>query len=358
MSTALSHSETAPLPAERPFDPALDPPGVLYLALPESDVCNYRCRHCHIWMQTAASDPLSRARRIELVREFGAWNPRGMVVVPGGEVTLDLEELFAVAGACREQGLPCWIVTNGSRIDSPEVARAVVESGITNVSVSLDSHLPELHDYTRGLATAFAEATRAIRLLAAARDRHAPAFRLVATAVLFQENLPLFADYVEFCRGLGVDHVDFQMLARTFSNRHPSRDVFFEKHFWHAPEAKRAAKADLAALLERYATDPFVVKKPADFDWIARYVDDPDFRTERPVCGSHYQNLVVDAAGNAALCFVTRKILADPFAGNARTKSLREVWSGAKAEADRDVMDACTLNCGALNCHRRTRAAA
>jgi MoaA/NifB/PqqE/SkfB family radical SAM enzyme len=342
------------------FDPTQTPPSLLYLSLPVSDICNYRCRHCHIWMHEKSDDALSRERRIELVQEFARWNPAGTVVLPGGEVTLDMEELLAVAGACRDAGLPCVIMTNGSRIDSLEVARDIVTSGVTFCAVSLDSHLPELHNFTRGLPLAFAEATRAIRLLAEARDAFAPdRFRLCVTGVLFKENLAFFPEFVEFCRGLGAQHVDLQVLARTFANAHSTRDSFFEKHFWHTPEEKAEAKQ----LFTRFLTelDPageILVKRPADLDWILSYVEDPDFATEEPICGSHHLNLIVDARGDGALCFNTKRILDDPFVGNARHASLADLWRSVKAEQDRAVMDACTLNCGALNCHRKKTAPA
>lgn len=342
-------------PLHARFDPSATPPGMLYLSLPVSDICNYRCRHCHIWMHEKADDSLSRARRIELIREFAAWNPSGTVVLPGGEVTLDMEELLAVAGACRDAKLPCVIMTNGSRIDSAEVAQAIVTSGITFCAVSLDSHLPELHNFTRGLPTAFAEATGAIRLLAAARAAHAPdRFRLCVTGVLFKENLAFFPEFVAFCRGLGAQHVDLQVLARTFANAHATRDAFFEKHFWHGAEEKAEAKRLFTKFLtELDPAGEFLVKRPADLDWILRYVDDPDFATEEPICASHHTNLIVDARGDGALCFNTQRILDDPFVGNARSVSLAELWQGAKAASDRAVMDVCTLNCGALNCHRK-----
>lgn len=348
------------LPLTDAFDPRANPPGMLYLSLPVSDICNYRCRHCHIWMKEQSADALSRARRIELVEEFSRLNPQGTVVLPGGEVTLDMDELLAVAGACRDASLPCVIMTNGSRITTPETARALVTSGVTFCAVSLDSHLPEIHNFTRGLAAAFDETTRAIRLLAEARDLYAAErFRLCVTGVLFKENLAHFPEFVAFCRGLGAQHVDLQVLARTFSNAHESRDAFFEKHFWHAAEEKAEARRLFSAFLTEL--DPrgeFLVKRPADLDWILRYVDDPDFSTEEPICGSHHTNLIVDARGDAALCFNTKRILDDPFVGNARDSSLADLWRGAKAAEDRDVMDACTMNCGALNCHRKKAEAA
>jgi MoaA/NifB/PqqE/SkfB family radical SAM enzyme len=353
-STALA----PPAPAPSSFDPRRQPPEVLYLALPASDICNYRCRHCHIWLQERRPRPLPRARRLELIAQFARLSPGGTVVLTGGEVTLEAEELYAVAGACREAGLPLFVLTNGSRIDTDAAARALVTSGVTHVAVSLDSHRPELHAYTRGVANAFAETTGAIRRLAAARDAVAPQVRIQTACVLFRENLGEFSDYVEHCRGLGAQHVDFQLLAHTFANASRDRDVFFDKHFWHTPEQKAEAKRQLSALIERWGDDPLVVKTRADLPWMLAYVEDPDFRSERPVCGSHQRNLHVDAEGNTALCFNTAAILEHPWVGSAAERSLAELWSGEKAAEDRRFMDSCTLNCGALNCHRRRTAGA
>jgi len=350
----LTESAEAGPEAGRPgFSPLETPPETLFLSLPASDICNYRCRHCHIWMQEKRADLLPAERRRELIEEFAAWNPGGTVILPGGEVTLEPEELLPVTAACRQHGLTLILLTNGSRIQDRASAELVAGSGATHVVVSLDSHRAELHNYTRGVPTAFDETTRAIRELVAARDRGAGPIRVMTAGVLFKENLPEFPDYVEFCRELGVDHVDFQLLARTFANRSRGRDVFFDKHFWHTEAEKAEARRLIAGLVDRYAADPQVVKKQSDLDWMLAYVTDPDFATEDPVCGSHRRNLLVDAAGNAALCFNTVAILDAPFVGNVRDASLAELWASPKAQQDRALMDRCTLNCGALNCHRR-----
>jgi MoaA/NifB/PqqE/SkfB family radical SAM enzyme len=332
---------------------ALPPPECLFLSLPASDVCNYRCRHCHIWMQSRRPSPISSERRVELVREFAAWNPRGTVIFPGGEVTLDAAELFGLLEACEGLGLPAILLTNGSSVRTDEAAAELATSGATHIVVSLDSHRPELHEYTRGVPGAFETTVNSIRRLAAARDRFRPGLTLIAAIVLFKENLAEFPEYVEFCRDLGVSRVDFQILAHTFANASRGRDVFFERHFWHSRPEKDFARQQFRSLVARYANDDFVNKGVADLDWVLSYVEDPEFESTSPVCGSHYRNLLIDAEGNAALCFNSAAILEAPFVGNVAQRSLAELWSGATASSHRRVMDACTLNCGALNCHRR-----
>ena len=336
------------------FDPRREPPETLYLALSTADVCNFRCRHCHIWRHELRATDVTLGDRARWVREFAALKPGGHVVLTGGEVTLDLPELLAIARVCRESELALYAMSNGLLIDNPTVAGQLVASGVTHFVVSLDSHLRAIHAYTRGRENAFEETTGAIRLLVEERNRVGAGMRVLVATVLFKENLALFPAFVRFCRGLGVDHVDFQLLAPTFANAHPRRDVFYERHFWHTKVEKLAAIELFRSILTPEAVaDGFVLKRPEDLEWIERYVDDPAFTTSQPVCGSHHMNLILDLDGNAALCFNTRQILGDPFIGNALASSLGDLWSGGKAAEDRAVMDQCRLSCGTLNCHRR-----
>ncbi|MGE3469737.1 MAG: radical SAM protein [Vicinamibacterales bacterium] len=317
-----------------------------------SGICNFRCRMCHIWMNQDRQDELSVARRVEIVREFAALNPGGTVFIPGGEVTLDPPQLFALASACRAEGLACGIVTNGSRIVDEEFANALVASGLTSISVSLDSQVPAVHEYMRGMPGCFAHTIRAIRLLLQARAAHNPRLTVRTSCVLCRLNIETLPGYLQFCADLGVDHAGFQLLSGTFSNRSGTRDDFFDKHFWHDAASKARAKAVIEGVLTPGETR-LRFEERERLAWMQRYIDDPHFETGDPVCGSHERNLMIDPQGNAALCFGSKAILEEPYLGNVATSDVRALWTGDRARAARLVMDRCRLSCGTLHCHRR-----
>lgn len=336
------------------FDPTRSPPTWLHLTTATSRLCNYRCRHCHIWMQKDSQNELTVEQRVDLIRQFAAFGPDGTVAIPGGEVMMDLDELLVLTGACRESRLECILNANGSYITDEKIARTVVESGITRLCISLDSHVPELHNYTRGVASAYRETLRAIRLLVEARDRWNPRFFLSVSCVVFDRNLELLRDFVEFCRGLGVDRADFQLLSQTFANAHPTRDVFFEEHFFHTPEAKARAIGVLTGVIDDYRTDGFLQKTREDLPSMIGYLSSQEFLTDEPICGSHERNLIVHPNGDVALCHNSYGVMPeDEYVGNVRHESLREIWTGARAQRARAIMDQCRLGCGSLNCHRR-----
>jgi MoaA/NifB/PqqE/SkfB family radical SAM enzyme len=350
------HTVEKLVPLGRPrFDAATTPPSWLHLTMSTSSVCNYRCRHCHIWMHKDPDNKLTTEQRVDVVRQFAKFGgPHGTVAIPGGEVMMDLPELLAITAACKEAGLQCVVNSNGSYVTDENVARTIVESGITRLCISLDSHVPELHNYTRGLQTAYRETLRAIRLLVAARDQWNPSFFLSVSCVVFDRNLELLGDFVEFCRGLGVNRADFQLLSQTFSNAHPSRDVFWESHFFHTPEAKAHAIEVLTRVIDAHQ-DGFLQKSRHDLGFMIDYLNGKEFRTEEPICASHERNFIVNTNGEVALCHNSWGAMPDaPYIGNLGADgTLVDIWTGARAQIARKVMDQCTLGCGALNCHRR-----
>jgi len=338
----------------RAFDPVLDHPLVLFLSMSTSNICNFRCKFCHIWMNENPSNELTTAQRIDVIDQFARLSgPGGCVFPAGGEVTMDLDEIFALAGACRDRGLQCRIATNGSALVSPEIADRFVLSGLSSVTISLDSHHRELHDYTRGLKC-FDETVNAIRLLVEARNRHAAPMLVGAAAVIFDRNLDDLEDYIDYCRALNVDFADFSLLGRTFANHAKHGDPFFEKHFWWTPEAKQHAKETVERVIRHRAATPGVIGRSLDdIPWMHGYIDDPDFVLSDAVCGSHERNLVVDTTGQVSLCFNASMIFEEPHIGNVKESTLFELWTGTKTEEYRSVMDECRLNCGALGCHRK-----
>ena len=337
------------------FDPTRQPPLVLFLSMSTSNVCNFRCKFCHIWMNEDPSNELSVAERIEVIDQFAALSgPGGCVFPAGGEVTMDLPELFALAGACRYRGLQCRIATNGSAILTPEIASQIVLSGLTCITVSLDSHHREIHEYTRGMKGCFDETVNAIRLLVEARDRHAAPVIIGAACVVFDQNLDELEEFVDYCHGLGVNFADFSLLGRTFANQSRHGDPFFEKHFWWTPEAKQRAKEKVDSVIRhKSGAAGLLARTVDDLPFMLNYIDDPDFRISTPICASHERNLVVDTTGRVSLCFNASMIFQDPHIGSVKESTLSELWTGTKTEEYRSVMNECRLNCGALGCHRR-----
>jgi MoaA/NifB/PqqE/SkfB family radical SAM enzyme len=353
-ASSVPAPRSLPLVSE-PASASFPVPWYLYLRLATSNVCNFRCKHCHIWMNQDARNRLTTARRVELIHEFSRLRPGGVVEFPGGEVTLAFDELCTLANVCRQTGLAASVVTNGSMLQSAAAAQRLVRSGLRSVTVSLDSHRAEVHDYVRGVPGAFAQATRALELLLAARRRDGARQQgpLIQTiAVVFDGNVHELADYVEFCRSIGVDQACLQVLNRTFDNHAAPRDVFFERHFWHDSSAKLAAASALRDVVERYASDPILKPNRDDLPRLAGVVLKPDPASSPVQCAAHWRNVIVDSDGEVSFCFDQPEGAAERSVGNVIDRSLTDVLASPTAAVMRQHMSTCHKPCAELECHR------
>jgi GeoRSP system radical SAM/SPASM protein len=125
--------------------------------------CNFACRHCY--SREDSGDELERETlfaSLEKVAKAGVFS----VNFGGGEPLLrrDLPEIASFAGSL---GLRVSMNSNGWLMDG-EMAKALRGAGFSKVGISIDSHLPEVHDRFRGVEGSHGRAVAALGHLAAA----------------------------------------------------------------------------------------------------------------------------------------------------------------------------------------------
>ncbi len=151
--------------------------------------CNLSCGFCH------ARPPRCEGRpRDELVaglRLIAGWHTRG-VIVTGGE-PLVRDDCLDLVDAAAGFGLDVDLCTNATLIDDAVAAR--LARALSEISVSLDSARPDLHDRLRGQPGAWRRAIRGIEALSAAGlEIHAIALACDETIPALDETVRLFAD--------------------------------------------------------------------------------------------------------------------------------------------------------------------
>jgi MoaA/NifB/PqqE/SkfB family radical SAM enzyme len=313
--------------------PALQPPRFLFVDVNQR--CNLRCQHCMYWKteQRDPSDLISIERRNDIVREFAAMNAAGKVVICGGESLLDPERYFAVAATCGELGLGCLSVINGTKINTSEMADRMVTQGPGEVTVSLNSHLAEIHDASRGVPGSFALAVKALRLLLEARSRRRTATKLFVMAVICELNyrdLDPFYDFV--LNNLGADKLKLNFLQPTFGPPTPwYQDRFFSENVVRDEEA-------LARIILACDAKYGLRINPAWLEEVKMYhrsIRNNGWKrlgwrrgagTEAHICNSYDRNIMVDLRGRARLCFYP----GFPAFQLARTGDLRRFWEGCE----------------------------
>jgi MoaA/NifB/PqqE/SkfB family radical SAM enzyme len=204
------------------------PPRFLFLQINRR--CNLKCTHCDFWMNDVddRSEHRTPERDREIIEEFARLSPYGTVTFCGGEAMLNLEEWFALTRIAHENGLRVLSVVNGSFIQTPEMAERVILEGPDEISLSLDSPDPAIHDRMRGVSGAFNQVVRATRLLLEARERHPeitkkPVIIMGLIGKTTYLHLESFYDLV--LNRIGADKLKLNMIQPTFGN--PKVDRFF-----------------------------------------------------------------------------------------------------------------------------------
>lgn len=132
--------------------------------------CNLNCRHCGSDC-TIAPDKKDMPAS-DFLRVIDSLTPhinpnKTLIIFSGGEV-LVRRDIEACGAELYRRGYPWGMVTNGMLLDSKRMD-SLMASGMRSLCVSLDG-LEEYHNWFRGSDLSFRNATRAIRLAAAAEE--------------------------------------------------------------------------------------------------------------------------------------------------------------------------------------------
>ena len=299
--------------ARKPAPPATPrarpPPSFLFLQVNKR--CNLRCQHCDFWKLDDDDRPnyLPWDAKRGLITEFARLNPRGSVVICGGESMLDIDEYFALCAAARADGVKTLSVINGTRVRDARMAERMVREGPDEVSVSLNSHEPILHDETRGVAGAFDKAVRALRLLLDARRRLRTAGpRIHVMGLVFDRNyrnLEAFYDFV--LNDVGADKLKLNFLQPSFGHADEA-DSFFAEHGQVDPDALVAEIEACEARFRLNLNPVWRRQVHMYFRSLAQGVDlhrgwSAPSQTLEHICSTYERNIMVDHYGVARLCF-------------------------------------------------------
>jgi len=119
--------------------------------------CNLRCKHCYAAGRRGEFSLEQRLNVVDQLADAGV----AILAISGGEPLME-DDLWEVASHAAERGLLVNIATNGTLIDE-DAALKLKEAGTAYVEISLDSHIPEVHDAFRGVKGAYERTIEGIR---------------------------------------------------------------------------------------------------------------------------------------------------------------------------------------------------
>ena len=159
--------------------------------------CNFKCRHCY-----SRNDPLEELDKkqlftcIEKVVKAGVFS----INFGGGEPLLR-KDLLEIAEFAAGQGLKVTMNSNGYFINK-ETAINLKKCGFSKVGISIDSHIPEVHDTFRGIQGSHKKAVEALSYL------YEAGIETSLSSVVCKINYKELNELIEFVRQNNVRHIN------------------------------------------------------------------------------------------------------------------------------------------------------
>jgi MoaA/NifB/PqqE/SkfB family radical SAM enzyme len=104
------------------------------------------------------------------------------------------------------------LCTNGVRLAQPRFLEEALSAGLTRVTMSLHSHIPEIEERLVGVPGILAKKIQAVKNLVAARDAGRLPDNVSLNPVLCRPNAPHIEDFARFFKSLGVEDIRFNFI--------------------------------------------------------------------------------------------------------------------------------------------------
>jgi Fe-coproporphyrin III synthase len=186
-----------------------------------TDRCNLRCRMCGVWEHAnpeTTQDELSTDEWKAVIRSAARLHTT-LLSITGGEAILR-PDVFDLIRCARENNIAVHLCSNGVSLNERNVD-LIRESGLSTISISLESTVPEIHEKLRGAGT-FEKTVAGIRLV---RER-SPATRVGINFLITPLNFRGMADMIPFAESLGVHQIKFAPIHRNLQHKGKRFDEF------------------------------------------------------------------------------------------------------------------------------------
>jgi radical SAM protein with 4Fe4S-binding SPASM domain len=171
--------------------------------------CNLRCIMCSIWKTPPEKfrDELSTLEVENLIKqlsELGTYS----ITITGGEPLLR-KDILDIIMAIKRRKMRVSIVTNGTLI-TESLAVSLVKCGLENITLSIDSPFPEIHDKLRGVKGTWEKAVQGMKFINHARKECGTSKpSVIIDYIIANLNYKDIGKFIDLQPKLGYDAIRF-----------------------------------------------------------------------------------------------------------------------------------------------------
>jgi MoaA/NifB/PqqE/SkfB family radical SAM enzyme len=175
--------------------------------------CNFHCPECTARLQ----EPPAKEKEIEkkvsyeshknIILDFLNKYPDGEIYIHGGEPLYYFEKFISIVSDIRRNHPANLIstISNCSILEKEQNLEKFLATGISRLVCSINSHIPEVHNITRGLPKENKNSQFIMSLPEKIKDK----LHLEVSAVPFEENIDHLKEFTKIIYDLGFESIAF-----------------------------------------------------------------------------------------------------------------------------------------------------
>ena len=308
----------------------------LQVSIQPNERCNARCVMCDCWKEK--TDYLTSEMIIEALKQLRQLNKGDFFVQIAGGEPLIFKGIYDIFSYCSQNNIICKTSTNGIALTEKNCDK-IIESGLSYLSVSLDSHLPEIHDKYRGVENTLEKATNGLKYLAANGK-----LTLGISSVLMKDNISTFDKSVDYFLSLPIHRLLIQPIRIWTENLPINR--WKEYKYW--VDDLESLKRVIDYILAKKKEDSRILNTEKDIhEWYQYFTSPESFEINKvKKCKIGFDRVGITYKGDLSLgC--------DHFnyVGNIKDEKIKDLWYSPKAKKIRNQMLNCKYPCTS-NCYK------
>ncbi len=310
------------------------------------DTCMLRCKMCDKWHDdiyaAGQAEPDTEMYK-KFLRDLRKITDEGFEIDLGGGEALMRPDLLELVSYMRDLGFKTTIASNGWLINE-DMAKRIVDSGLTSIILSIDSLDPEIHDGMRGVKGVHAQVMRAIdNLRKYSKDIH-----IGLCTIIMDKTLDGIIDLANWSNERRDKINSHLFMAVMQPNNTVKQDEWFDSELGDGlwPKDIEKAIAVVDELLIRRKRGDWIGNSVEQLGAFKLYFSHPDRFVKNTPCNLD-SAVHVSAVGDIFMCFRWGIL------GNIKDGAdISELWYSDKAEKIREDIRKCKDNCHyLLNCY-------
>lgn len=306
-----------------------------------SERCNLRCKKCHFWKSTN-EDAVTIDEYKKFILSLKDFDRPPLEINLGGGEPLLKSGILDLVRFCALHGIKPAISTNATLINK-EMAKRISESGLSRLSISLESLDEGVHDFITGTPGAYRKLMRGIEYLRK-YWRGAP---LHIHTVLTGQNIDTAEEMAEWVnRDSFFSGIAFIALAQPFLTPTVEEWYRHEEYGILWPKSHSHAAAVIDRLISRKRGGDKIINPLSQLDAYKKYYHDPSAFARAYNCNFGEYIFNVNVLGLVHLCCFMNPI------GSIKQRAIKEIWYSQEARRMRESMRHCQKSCNnIMNCY-------